>query len=160
MFLTKMKLGTAAALCACLIGGSFTSLGIAQDAKPKPAAGHPLPGAENGDNRDIKAGGTLKESHPPGKEYKQSETAKVEYAQPFAIPSSEEILKALPEEQPSPNNPRIKCELIAFHIEAPRFFPNVGQAQLSKAHFKCTVISDQGKEVLVYIDKDQLIPSK
>jgi hypothetical protein len=41
MFLTKLKLGTAAVLCACLIvvliGGSFTSLGIAQDAKPKPA---------------------------------------------------------------------------------------------------------------------------
>jgi hypothetical protein len=39
MFLTKLKLGTAAVLCACLIGGSFTSLGIAQDAKPKPAVG-------------------------------------------------------------------------------------------------------------------------
>lgn len=37
MFLTKLKLGAAAVLCACLIGGSFTSLGIAQDAKPKPA---------------------------------------------------------------------------------------------------------------------------
>jgi hypothetical protein len=35
MFLTKLKPGTAAVLCACLIGGSFTSLGIAQDAKPK-----------------------------------------------------------------------------------------------------------------------------
>jgi len=39
MFLTTLKLGTAAVLRACLIGGSFTSLGIAQDAKPKPAAG-------------------------------------------------------------------------------------------------------------------------
>jgi hypothetical protein len=39
MLLTKLKLGTAAVLCACLIGGSFTSLGIAQDAKPKPAVG-------------------------------------------------------------------------------------------------------------------------
>jgi hypothetical protein len=37
MFLTKMKLGIAAALCACLIGGSFTLLGIAKDAKPKRA---------------------------------------------------------------------------------------------------------------------------
>ena len=77
--------------------------------------------------------------------------------QAFALESA---LKALPKEQPSPNNPRITCELIAFHLEAPRYFPNVGQAQLSKAHFKCTVISDQGKEVRVYIDKDQLIPSK
>ncbi len=38
MFLTKLKLGTAAVLCAglfvALIGGSFTSLGIAQEAKP------------------------------------------------------------------------------------------------------------------------------
>jgi RNA polymerase sigma factor (sigma-70 family) len=38
MFLTKLKLGTAAllcvGLCVALIGGSFTSLGIAQDAKP------------------------------------------------------------------------------------------------------------------------------
>jgi len=32
MFLTKVKLGSAAVLCACLIGGSFTSLGIAQEA--------------------------------------------------------------------------------------------------------------------------------
>jgi len=40
MFLTKMKLGTAAVLCAglfvALIGGSFMSLGIAQDAKRAP----------------------------------------------------------------------------------------------------------------------------
>jgi len=35
MFLTKLNLGTAAGLCVCLIGGSFTSLAIAQDAKPK-----------------------------------------------------------------------------------------------------------------------------
>jgi hypothetical protein len=38
MFLTKLKLGTAAVLCAglfvALIGGFFTPLGIAQDAKP------------------------------------------------------------------------------------------------------------------------------
>jgi RNA polymerase sigma factor (sigma-70 family) len=38
MFLTKLKLGTAAVLCAGLfvavIGGSFTSLSVAQDAKP------------------------------------------------------------------------------------------------------------------------------
>ncbi|MBI3411563.1 MAG: sigma-70 family RNA polymerase sigma factor [Planctomycetes bacterium] len=41
MFLTKLKLGTAAVLCAglfaALIGGSVASLGIAQDAKPKAA---------------------------------------------------------------------------------------------------------------------------
>jgi len=40
MFRTKVKLGTAAVLCAglfvALIGGSLTSLGIAQDAKPGP----------------------------------------------------------------------------------------------------------------------------
>jgi RNA polymerase sigma factor (sigma-70 family) len=39
MFLTKVKFGTAAVLCAglfvALIGGTFASLGIAQDAKPK-----------------------------------------------------------------------------------------------------------------------------
>ena len=39
MILTKLKLGTAAVLCACLFGASFTSLGIAQDAKPKPING-------------------------------------------------------------------------------------------------------------------------
>jgi hypothetical protein len=42
MILTKLKLGTATVLWACLIGGSFTPLGIAQDAKPKPAVGRPL----------------------------------------------------------------------------------------------------------------------
>jgi RNA polymerase sigma factor (sigma-70 family) len=40
MFLTKLKLATAAVLCAglfvVLIGGSFSSLSVAQDAKPKP----------------------------------------------------------------------------------------------------------------------------
>src|SRR2546423_1756308 len=34
MFLTKLKLGTAAALCVFLIGDSFTSRCIAQAAKP------------------------------------------------------------------------------------------------------------------------------
>lgn len=46
MFLTKLKLGTAAVLCAglvaALIGGSFTSPGIAQDAQPKPMFIDPL----------------------------------------------------------------------------------------------------------------------
>ena len=46
MFLTKLKLGTAAVLCAglfvALIGGSFTSLSIAQDAKPEPVFKDPL----------------------------------------------------------------------------------------------------------------------
>src|SRR5262249_29058748 len=44
MFRTKVKLGTAAVLCAglfvALIGGSLTSLGIAQDAKPGPGIVH------------------------------------------------------------------------------------------------------------------------
>jgi hypothetical protein len=42
MFFAKVKLGTAAVLCALLatlIAGSFTSLGFAQDAKPKPRPG-------------------------------------------------------------------------------------------------------------------------
>ncbi len=41
MSLAKVKLGTAAVLCAALLalaGGSFASLGLAQDAKPKPSA--------------------------------------------------------------------------------------------------------------------------
>src|SRR5260370_2219146 len=46
MFLAKLKLATAAVLCvglvAALIGGSFTSLGFAQDAKPYPVFMDPL----------------------------------------------------------------------------------------------------------------------
>jgi RNA polymerase sigma factor (sigma-70 family) len=56
MFLTKLKLGTAAVLCvglfATLIGGSFTSLGVAQEAKPPlgPAAPAVDPGSPTGES--------------------------------------------------------------------------------------------------------------
>jgi RNA polymerase sigma factor (sigma-70 family) len=90
----------------------------------------------------------------------QGEPAKVvevEYTQPYSLPSGEEVLKAMPKGQALPRNLRIRCELVAFRLQPPRFFPIVGQAQLATAHFKCTVASDQSKEVVVYIDKDKLI---
>jgi RNA polymerase sigma factor (sigma-70 family) len=91
---------------------------------------------------------------------KIARTPKVEYKQPFDLPSSEEVLNALPKGQPLPRNPRIKCELVSYRLGTPRFFPNVGQAQLSTAHFRCRVKSDYDNEVIVFIDKQQLIPCK
>jgi RNA polymerase sigma factor (sigma-70 family) len=91
---------------------------------------------------------------------KQAEPAnvgKVEYTQPFSIPSAEEVLRALPKGQPLPRNPRIKCELVGFRLEAPKFFPIVGPAQLATVQFKCTVTNEQGKDVVVYIEKEDLI---
>jgi RNA polymerase sigma factor (sigma-70 family) len=82
------------------------------------------------------------------------------YSLPFAFPSAEEILRALPKTEPRPKNPRIHGELIAYVLDEPRFVPLVGRVRLSHAHFRCTVIDDQGKTIVVYIDRDQLIPAK
>ena len=82
--------------------------------------------------------------------------ANLSYTFPFALPSAEEILQALPKGKPRPKDARIHCELIAFQVDEPRFFPLVGRASLAHAHFKCTVSTDQGSDV-VYIDRDHLI---
>jgi hypothetical protein len=77
MFLTKLKLGTAAVLCAYLIGGSFTSLGIAQDAKPKPADGRLLD--IDGDAfPDILVTGQLLLINPKGKSPPKAEVRTVD----------------------------------------------------------------------------------
>src|SRR5262245_48840208 len=83
----------------------------------------------------------------------------VSYALPFSFPSAEEILRALPGAKPQPKNPRIQCELTGYRLDNARFFPLVGPAQLSHAHFKCTVFTDRGSQV-VHIDRDALIVSK
>lgn len=89
----------------------------------------------------------------------------VTYTLPFAFPTSEEILKALPDKE-RPKNARIQCELVEFRLAAPRFYPmppalssNAGRgfhACVAKARFKCTVSSDESK-LVVNVDRDYLI---
>jgi RNA polymerase sigma factor (sigma-70 family) len=116
----------------------------------------------NSSGRSIKVDPTLSKL-ATGKlelEIEDSETPNVEYKQPYDLPTGEEVLNALPKGQSLPQNSGIKCELVSYRLEAPKFFPNVGQAQLSTAHFKCTVKSDKADEAVVFIDKTKLIPSK
>src|SRR5262245_3000399 len=69
-------------------------------------------------------------------------------------PSEEEVLRGLPNNQVPRKNVRVLYQILV-HREGPvRFYPLVGRAQLVETHFKCTVFSDQGREV-VYIDVNQ-----
>jgi hypothetical protein len=103
--------------------------------------------------------------------------ARCEAAQP---PSDEEVMRVLEKARPiqtgavprskvQRKNVRIVAEPIADYIDAPRFFPSVGTAQLHHVHFKCivsfdevvsiekpnphTVTTEECREV-VYIDHD------
>ena len=82
-----------------------------------------------------------------------------EYLQPFALPSEEEILKALAQDQSVPKN-RIKCEWSNFRMESPRFYPNIGQGRVAFATYKFSVTDHQGKEIFGYTEQTKFIPSK
>jgi hypothetical protein len=82
----------------------------------------------------------------------------VTYRLPFALPSGQEILEALPAKA-GPMNARIQCELLEYRLDGPRMYPGEGRACLAKAHFKCTVFADKSSEV-VYIDRNFLFAEK
>ena len=54
---------------------------------------------------------------------------------------------------------QVQCELMNYTVAADRYYPLVGRAQLARARFKCTINSDEGREVL-YIDNSHLILEK
>lgn len=78
---------------------------------------------------------------------------------PVDWPTAAEIVRALPVINGARQNVRCGCELILFKQEEARNYPLVGVARLNKAHYRCTVNSDRGKEV-VYVDRDHLEPVK
>jgi hypothetical protein len=81
------------------------------------------------------------------------------YRLPFTFPTAEAILQAVPEGQARTGDERIHCELVGCNVANARYYPLVGPARLSQAHFKCTVISREGAEV-VYLDDSKLLPVK
>lgn len=78
---------------------------------------------------------------------------------PADWPTAAEIVRALPVINGARQNVRCGCELILFKQEEARNYPLVGVARLYRAHYRCTVNSDRGKEV-VYVDRDHLEPVK
>jgi RNA polymerase sigma factor (sigma-70 family) len=111
---------------------------------------------EKGEEDPAAAGGA------PGARKQRTEfkIGAVSYTLPFALPSAEEILQALPAKD-RPKDSRIECELLSYQTNPPRFYPGVGPARLVNAHFRYTVFNLQtGKAVIGYIDRDHLIPEK
>ncbi len=80
----------------------------------------------------------------------------VSYSLPFNFPSVESILSHLPVGKDRPINERIQCELVKSQVSNARHYPLVGQAHLVQAHFKSTLSSDAGRDV-VYSDTSHLI---
>jgi hypothetical protein len=78
---------------------------------------------------------------------------------PFDLPTRDEILTALPKSELDREGARIACELEAYKVEKPRFYPLVGMARLAHTEFKCTVHSGQRKEA-VTLRRDRLIRSE
>ncbi len=74
-------------------------------------------------------------------------------------PSEADVLRTLPKTWDNANNISITYEALAHRPEPTRTFPLVGPARLVHVHWKCTVFSDRGVEV-VYLDRNHLVPSK
>ena len=76
-------------------------------------------------------------------------------------PSEAEILRSLPEGKTE--DMEIVCEKLVDKIDAPRFFPLVGPAQLHHCHWRCTVYFTDAKTKrkrceVIFIDKDTVQP--
>jgi hypothetical protein len=69
------------------------------------------------------------------------------------------VLRALPKMVGGRNNTQIVTEVVSQKVDTERFYPLIGPAQLVRTHYKCTVFSDAGVEV-VYIDLEKLRPTK
>jgi len=74
------------------------------------------------------------------------------------FPSAEEVLLALPEKTRTKNF-RGNCQLVKYQLDDAKYYPLVGRARLEHAHFKCTVVTDDGTEV-VYVNHARLIRQK
>jgi hypothetical protein len=79
------------------------------------------------------------------------------YQAPIEAPTDAEVWRALPKAAVR-DNVVITTELLAAMDGPVRFYPGVGNAALDQSHFKCTVFSSAGVEV-VYIDRSRLRPA-
>jgi polysaccharide export outer membrane protein len=78
-----------------------------------------------------------------------------DYSQ-WSRPSADEIVRALPESWAKVEL-KFTFELISYDVDEEQSFPLVGRARLAHAHWKCTVFSDLGVEV-IYLDRSHLMP--
>lgn len=85
----------------------------------------------------------------------------IEFIQVKPAPESLEqrVLRALPKAARARGDLQIVYEVQAEKVGPVRFYPLVGPARLIQAHYKCTVYSSAGVEV-VYIDHEKLKPEK
>ncbi len=81
---------------------------------------------------------------------------KIQYSLPFSFPSVDLILSQMPDGKARPKHERIECELVKYQVSEARLYPLVGPAQLVQAHFKSTITSEAGRDV-IYSDSSQLI---
>jgi len=213
MFLSKLRLGTVVVLCAglfaALIGGSFTSLCIAQDAQlrtpildrsesafapdkaesdadfirriskdlrgndPTPAEVHFFVASQDAGKRQQLIDLFIQERQAKAKLQDGGSRRVIQdilrFSDPAALihpidahletfPTAEEIVLALPEKTRTKNF-RCNCLLLKYQLDDEKNYPLVGRARLEHAHFKCTVVTDDGTEV-VYINHDHLILQK
>ena len=69
-----------------------------------------------------------------------------------------EIMRAVPTKNQAKIE-SVRYDSLVYRVDPPRHFPGVGRAQLVHVHFKCTVVCE-GREELVYIDRDRLVAQK
>jgi hypothetical protein len=86
------------------------------------------------------------------------ESAEYTFLVPADSPSAEAVLRLLPAGPPR-RDPQVLMEAAARREGPARFFPGVGKMRLVETHFRCTVFSDRGCEV-VYIDVSKLKPAE
>jgi hypothetical protein len=73
---------------------------------------------------------------------------------PIEAPDGAEVLRALPKKA-ARDNIVVVAEGLAMTRGPVRFYAGLGNAVLEESHFKCTVFSSAGVEV-VYIDRSRL----
>ena len=82
---------------------------------------------------------------------------------PFCMnpPTRDEVVQALGLAGPAIQNLQVVVEPIVDRVDSPRYFPNIGLAQMHHCHFKATVYYHteiNGSLVaIIYIDKDYLL---
>lgn len=104
---------------------------------------------------DDKADGSQSEARSGNGQTKIA-IGKIQYSLPFSFPSVDSILSQMTEGKARPQRERIECELVKYQVSEARHYPLVGPAQLVQTHFKSTVTSEAGREV-VYSDSSHLI---
>lgn len=126
------------------------------DEIPKPVRPAPRKPKDNSPEETPDANNAQSSTKPDHGPTTQFMIGNVSYSLPFNFPSVESILRSIPDAKARPKNERIQCELVKYQVSDARHYPLVGPAQLAQAHFKSTVTSEAGREV-VYSDSSYLI---